>query len=477
MFVSLGGFMDYVLENKDYWVSLHLYKNKFLRDYGFQEHDSFRFYRELFPSGSLQNKGEHLQDVSIHKGNIIGINIDKEIGKSKNYIITDDLEGLKNVINIPFGLIAPVTYFGKNRSSINARLLYAIAIDLDYVKEKNIRDLLFQIKNEVLPNPTYIVNSGRGLHLYYFLEEPLPLYKHYQKTLREFKELLIDRVWNDYTSSKKEKDMTGVLQGFRTVGSWSKLGKKYPVRAFRTGKKTNLEELKASIPYCKFNLSLKFPSKDKKKSKNLEYYKENFPNWYERRIINGEPPKKRKWVIKKDLYEWWKRKITEKIRAGHRYFGIMTLAIYARKCNVSYEELEKDAFNFLELLDKRTEEESNHFDEDDILAALECYHDNYLTFPRYTIEKLTNVEMPANKRNYQKQKDHLEEARMLRDMRMNREGKDWRDGNGRPKGSGTKEQQVKDWRKKNPEGKKIQCIRETGLSKMTVYKWWNYEKK
>ena len=107
--------MDYVLENEDYWVSLYLYKNKFLRDYGFQEHDSFRFYRELFPSGSLQNKGEHLQDVSIHKGNIIGINIDKEIGKSKNYIITDDLEGLKNVINIPFGLIAPVTYFGKNK--------------------------------------------------------------------------------------------------------------------------------------------------------------------------------------------------------------------------------------------------------------------------------------------------------------------------------------------------------------------------
>ena len=34
--------------------------------------------------------------------------------------------------------------------------------------------------------PTYVVNSGRGLHLYYFLKEPIPLYKHYQKTLREF---------------------------------------------------------------------------------------------------------------------------------------------------------------------------------------------------------------------------------------------------------------------------------------------------
>lgn len=107
------------------------------------------------------------------------------------------------------------------------------------------------------------------------------------------------------------------------------------------------------------------------------------------------------------------------------------------------------------------------------MAALNCYHDNYFTFPRDTIAKLTNIDIPKNKRNYQKQKDHLEEARMIRDLRMKRQGKDWREGNGRPKGSGTKENQVKEWRENNPDGKKAQCIRDTGLSKMTVYKWWN----
>ena len=63
--------------------------------------------------------------------------------RRKVSIITDDLENLQKVINIPFGLIAPVTYFGRNRTSVNARLLYAITVDLDYVKQKNIRDLLF----------------------------------------------------------------------------------------------------------------------------------------------------------------------------------------------------------------------------------------------------------------------------------------------------------------------------------------------
>ena len=465
----------YELGEKEEWIELYKYKNNFLKERGFEEVDPFTFYRDLFPEGSLQEKGEHLKEDHSIKGNIIGIQIDKKKKKSKNFIITDDLEDLQKVINIPFGLIAPVTYFGRRRTSVNARLLYAITIDLDYVKQKNIRDLLFQIKNGLLPNPTYIVNSGRGLHLYYFLEEPLPLYKHYQKTLREFKEFLINRIWNDYTSSKKEKDMTGVLQGFRSVGSWSKLGKNYPVRAFKTGEKTSLEELKATIPFCKFDVSLKFPIKEKKKYKDLEYYKKNFPDWYERRVVNKEPARERKWIVKRDLYDWWKIKIIEKISAGHRYFGIMALAIYAKKCGISYEDLERDAFGGLEILDNRTEEEDNHFEIDDIMAALSCYHDNYFTFPRDSIAKLTNVDIPKNKRNGRKQKVHLMGARAVQEVNDKMNGTNWRDGNGRPKGSGTKENQVKEWRKNNPEGKKAQCIRDTGLSKMTVYKWWDYK--
>ena len=32
---------------------------------------------------------------------------------------------------------------------------------------------------------------------------------------------------------------------------------------------------------------------------------------------------------------------------------------------------------------------------------------------------------------------------------------------------------VEDWRKAHPNGKKADCIKDTGLSKPTVYKWWN----
>ena len=33
-------------------------------------------------------------------------------------------------------------------------------------------------------------------------------------------------------------------------------------------------------------------------------------------------------------------------------------------------------------------------------------------------------------------------------------------------------QTVREWQESHPAGKKADCIRETGLSKPTVYKWW-----
>lgn len=39
--------------------------------------------------------------------------------------------------------------------------------------------------------------------------------------------------------------------------------------------------------------------------------------------------------------------------------------------------------------------------------------------------------------------------------------------------SGTKKLTVFRWRQKHPEGRKADCVRDTGLTKPTVYKWWD----
>ena len=60
-------------------------------------------------------------------------------------------------------------------------------------------------------------------------------------------------------------------------------------------------------------------------------------------------------------------------------------------------------------------------------------------------------------------------ARAIQEINDKVNGTNWREGNGRP----TAEQTVKEWQQAYPEGRKADCIRETGLSKPTVYKWWN----
>ena len=59
------------------------------------------------------------------------------------------------------------------------------------------------------------------------------MYPHNQKCLKELKYSLTRQIWNRYTSTIKEPQMQGILQGFRVVGSGSKLGREYPVAAYR----------------------------------------------------------------------------------------------------------------------------------------------------------------------------------------------------------------------------------------------------
>ena len=47
--------------------------------------------------------------------------------------------------------------------------------------------------------------------------------------------------------------------------------------------------------------------------------------------------------------------------------------------------------------------------------------------------------------------------------------------NGEIQGRPNAKEIVLRWRSFNPEGRKVDCQRETGLSKPTVLKWWNEE--
>lgn len=195
----------------------------------------------------------------------------------------------------------------------------------------------------------------------------------------------------------------------------------------------------------------------------LEQAKKAYPQWYGSRVVNKQP--KGCWVVKRDLYEWWKGQIRKGATYHHRYFNVMCLAIYAAKCDIPYEELEVDAFSFVPYLNSINPEEP--FTDQDVMSALECYDKRYCTFPIEDIEKITGISIPRNKRNGRKQADHVKLMNFVRDE-INHNTTWNKIGNGRP----SAEQIVREWQRYHPSGKKAECVRETGLSKPTVYKWW-----
>ena len=301
--------------------------------------------------------------------------------------------------------MSPLSYFGRRRCGKNARYLYALVFDLDGVGMPQLRDTLHQMNKDILPQATFVVNSGTGLHLYYVLKEPVPMYPYNQKCLKELKYSLTRQIWNKFTSTIKEPQMQGILQGFRVVGSGSKLGREYPVRAFRLGGPVELARLLDYIPDSNGEQQ-RLEGLMRKSRLSLAEAKEKYPDWYERRIVKKE--RRGRWTVKRDLYDWWLHRIADEIRVGHRFYGIMTLAIYAKKCGIDEDELRRDAFALLRPYDDMSVEDINRFTKDDVVCALEMFNEDYVTFPRDDIAKLSGLTMPVNKRNWRKQAEHIQ---------------------------------------------------------------------
>ena len=443
---------------------LYKLKNEWLGQF-FEEVKPKEFYRAVFPEGSFERAG-HFED-----GKANGIITIVENDKAKNWIVFDDLAVIDEVKGAEFAVMSPVAYSGRNRTAANARWLYGIAIDLDGVEMPQLRDVFHQMNHDIIPKCTYCINSGHGLHLYYLLEKPVPLYKHLQDKLREFKYELIAKVWNRYTSTFTEREQVqyqGIFQGFRMVGTQSKLGKRYPVKAFETGERVTIEYLNGYL----MDKSKAVTDFHYKSDLSLAEARKKYPEWYEKRIVQGE--RRERWHIKRDLYDWWLRKIKEGASVGHRYSCLCVLASYAVKCDIPEDELFTDAFSLLQFLDDMSDDEHNRFTKRDIMDAMQFYQENYVTYSRREAERVSAISMPANKRNGLKQKQHLYLARRRKED-MKAIDLSMKSPEGRPKGSGEKSKIVEEWQRQHPDGKKIECERETGLSRHTVLKWWSCE--
>ena len=200
----------------------------------FDEVSPREFYRGIFPPGELEAKGEYI--TGKYTGIIVSITDGwKEDGRRKvcRYSLTDDLDAVETAAaSSDFCLCSPLSYAGKSRTAEHARMLYAIAVDVDKVRVKNGRPLGLEALwtrhiDAVgrIPKPTYIVSSGTGLHLYYVLKQPLPLFYGIAYELQEYKRALTRLIWHDTIvdiKSAAEIQQEGIYQGFRMPGTITK---------------------------------------------------------------------------------------------------------------------------------------------------------------------------------------------------------------------------------------------------------------
>ena len=221
----------------------------------YEEIDGYEFYKYIFPNN--QNRGEMPNNYS--KPNAIFLYHDEEDENPhrtyKRRIMLKDTweDDYKNYIEEnPKTLCSGLAYRHKINRLKYAQKMNALIFDLDAVGEDELFNLRARLGREPeayrsLPNPTFIVMSGTGLHIYYVLEDPIELYPNIKLQLKSLKHDLTFRLW-DYGGTSKERQVQyqSINQGFRMVGS---INDKYdlPIKAFKTGGKVDLKTLNSYV--------------------------------------------------------------------------------------------------------------------------------------------------------------------------------------------------------------------------------------
>lgn len=398
----------------------------------------------------------------------------------RNEIVFRDFKAFDHAQKNPFAVCSMCSYSGRKRTAKNAYKMHGICIDLDGVGERELYTLISLYDTfDDIPRPTYLINSGHGVHVVYVFENPVPLYPKLIDYLQMLKRGLTEIVWTRETSTIKPADRQyqGIYQGYRIPGSYSKLGSgkskdKYRVTAYRSGRKVTLEQLnryvydKYKMPITMDYASYEWADEDRL---TIDKAQRLYPEWYEKRIIKKMPPGQ--YVCNHGLYDWWLRRIQEDGAAkdGNRYNCISVLFIMAIKCNISKEFAMQDALDLVEPFNELTRNDNNEFTIEDVKKASKYYAPTYSRYSINAIEARTGIRIERRKKAKMRlsQKDHIRiRVSPMRDA-LYPDGS-WRNKNGAP----TKSKQVEEWQRLHPGGRKTDCIRETGLSKPTVYKWW-----
>lgn len=372
-------------------------------------------------------------------------------GDDKHMVKMSIAEALEQAESRNDILMGGSTYFKEFVSKATAKDIHAFIIDMDNVYSGVLLSALrnaWNTEKEELPMPTYIVNSGTGLHLYFLLKEPVP---HYQCNAENIDQLY-RRLAVQQTTKRiyLQKQVQWFGQDFRMAGSLNKYNWKNEV--FKVGEKWDIDELGKAVGLKDAHF-VRYEEPRKKKAVQRDRTKNR--------------PKRKGWRCNRGFYDYTLERCRNETKEGTRYMSFCALAVIAWKCNVPINEVEQD---LLGLIPKYNEGAVRKIKEKEVQHALRMYNEKAMLTQRERLQDWIGWEYRPAKRNGRKRAVHLTLARgskaILKELgEMKPEG--------RPQGKSKQRDIIAAYRVEHPEAKPKDCIAATGISKNTVYKWWD----
>lgn len=266
--------------------------------------------------------------------------------------------------------------------SKTVQYIRAFVVDLDNIKPIHIEMLTRYILKNLPLLPSYIINSGHGIHIIYALDKPTKV-KGLRWTLKT-----VNKAIQDKFIHFANLDRHPLMHPYRTAGFTTKIGTIATV--FQVSRPYNIGEIINAF-------GVKKVKKKKRKKTDILH------------IPNG----------KRAFFEWViLRMFKNPPIPGRRHDSFFALGIISYKCKreVPFEEAQKAVDMILEnmkaykLLDGFSPEEAYK-------AFRKGYNPKATTVSwRYLCGKLA-WEYRVNKRNYRKQEDHLRIAREIKKIK------------------------------------------------------------
>jgi len=339
-------------------------------------------------------------------------------------------------------LIGGCTYIKGWISKKTAKDIHTFIIDMDNTYSGTLRNALqhdwYSASGEPFAKPTYIVNSGTGLHLYFVLAEPIPNYHSMTANIDKlYRALAIQQSKRVFV----ERQVQWFGQDFRCAGGLNKYGWENTI--FKVGDKWDIDDLAKAVGI-----------------------NEHYIHYGEKRTTKPKANKKHKrthsegWKTNRAFYDYALKSCEDKTKEGNRYMSMCALSAIAYKCGVPEAELETDLLALLPTYNKGA---TRIVKTKEVYSAMKMYNSRASITPREVLEHWQGWEYKPIKRNGRKQADHIKLMNFVRDELMHKT--DWH-------GRKSKKDIVEAWQAEHPQGKKVECHKELGISRPTIDKYW-----